>query len=173
MKLFIKKLKTAFGESKVTEMPNDGTFTEAIINDVDAAPFAISETNVLYAGMSELAGYHYFKTIIIGTFQIKTFKGAKLIINGNDFKLELKSDMEELGSEASNIANRNITRIDFEIDSEDLSKISKTAIESIELTAKKNRMKFSIIEGNYDEGLADEDLTDVSAPIEDGNQEEE
>lgn len=160
MKSFITKLKSAFGENKTTEETYDDAFTEAIINDVEGAPFAISESNVLYAGLSELAGYHYFKTIIIGTFQTKTLQGAKLIIRGTDFKLELKSDMEELESESSNIANRNITRIDFEIDLADISKISKTAIENIEIIAKKNQVQFSIIEGDYDEELADEISSD-------------
>lgn len=158
MKSFITKLKSAFGESKAVEKLDDDSFTQAIINDVDGAPFAISESNVLYAGVSELAGYHYFKTIIIGTVKIKTFKGAKLLVKGTDFKLELKSDMEELESESSNIASRNITRIDFEIDHEDVSKISRIAIESMELIAKKNHVKFSIIEGDYDEELADQEV---------------
>lgn len=172
MKTFFSKLKGAFGESKTTKTDDD-SFTEAIINDVDGAPFAISETNVLYAGMSELAGYHYFKTIIIGTFQIKTFKGAKLIINGTDFKLELKSDMVELASEPSNIPNRNITRIDFEIDHDDLPKISKTTIESLEIIDRKNHLKFSIIEGNYDEELSNECLKDEELVNEAEHQEEE
>lgn len=158
MKSFITKLKSAFSDSKPTDQANNDAFTEAIIKDVEGAPFSISETNVLYAGVSELAGYHYFKTIIIGTFQIKTFQGAKLIINGNDFKLELKSDMEELESETSNISGRHITRIDFEIDHDDISKISRTAVESLEVLAKKNHVKFSIIEGDFDEELADQDV---------------
>lgn len=151
MKSFITKLKSAFAENKTEEEPHDNAFTDAIMNDVDGVPFALSETNVMYAGLSDLAGYHYFKTIIIGTFQIKTFKGAKLILNGTDFKLELKSDMVELASESSNIANRNVTRIDFEIDGEDISKISKTAIVSLELITKKNHIFFSIVEGSDEE----------------------
>ena len=158
MKSFITKLKSVFSENKIADKPNNDAFTEAIIKDVEGVPFAISETNVLYAGLSELAGYHYFKTIIIGTFQTKTFKGAKLIVAGKDFKLELKSDMEELESESSNIPNRNITRIDFEIDHEDISKISKIAIESIEVIAKNNLVTFSIIEGDYDEEVKEPEI---------------
>ncbi|WP_299399568.1 hypothetical protein [uncultured Gelidibacter sp.] len=154
MKFSIKKLRTAFSNTKTTEASEPDTYTQDIINDVEGVAFAISETNVLYAGLSELAGYHYFKTITIGTLQLKTFKGATLIVNGTDFKLELKSDMEELESETTIGSNRRITRIDFEIDKDDISKISKTTIESIELIAKKNHITFSIIEGGYDEGLS-------------------
>ena len=151
MKFSITKLKAAFGNIRAMEKLHVDTFTEDIINDVEGAPFAVSERNVMYAGLSELAGYHYFKTIIIGSFQIKTFKGAQLIVNGVDFNLKLKSDMVELESEFSNVSNRSITRIDFEINHEDVSKISKTVIESLELTAKKNHVKFSIVESNEEE----------------------
>lgn len=146
MKFSITKLRAAFGDIKAMEKLHVDTYTEDIINDVEGVPFALSETNVMYAGFSELAGYHYFKTIIIGTFQIKTFKGAKLTVIGDDFKLELKSDMVELESEFSNVSNRSITRIDFEIDEEDLPKISKSKIQSLQLSAKKAKADFSIVE---------------------------
>src|SRR5690606_9454370 len=150
-KFAINRLKAAFNTNKPLEEPLNDSYTDAIINDVEGHPFALSDTNVMYAGMSELAGYHYFKTIIIGTLKIKTFKGAKLIITGADFKLELNSDMLELNSESTPVATRYITTIDFEIDHDDISKISRKTIESLEVIAKKNHVQFSIIEGDYDE----------------------
>lgn len=151
MKFSITKLRAALGDIKAMEKLHVDTYTEDIINDVEGEPFAISETNVMYAGFSELAGYHYFKTIIIGTFQIKTFKGAKLTVVGEDFKLELKSDMEELASDFSNVSRRSITQIDFEINEEDLSKVSKSKIQSLQLSAKKEQVLFSIIDMAKDE----------------------
>lgn len=151
MKFSITKLRAAFGDKKDQEKLEDGTYTEAIINEVEGVPFAISDTNVMYAGLSELAGYQYFKTINVGTFQVKTHKGAKLTIHGEGFKLELKSDMEELESEFSNVSNRYITRIDFEIDAEDLPKIAKSKIQSLQLAAKKTKIEFTIINIKPDE----------------------
>lgn len=151
MKFSITKLKAAFGTNKVVDEQLNSTYTEAILNDVEGVPFAISDTNVMYAGMSELAGYHYFKTIIIGTFKIKTFKGAKLILNGDDFKLELKSDMLELLSESSPVPNRNVTAIDFEIDEKDLPKIVRSKIQSLQLSAKKEKVVFNRMEMANDE----------------------
>ncbi len=165
MKFSIKKLRATLGATKPVDTPQADTYTEDIINDVEGAPFAISKSNVMYAGLSELAGYHYFKTIVIGTFQIKTFKGATLMVNGKDFKLELQSDMVELQSESSNGSDRNITRIDFEIDSEEVSKISKATIESMELSAKKSSVHFSIIEGGHDEGLTNAGSTNEAEPL--------
>lgn len=166
MKFSIKKLRATLGATKTADASLGDTYTEDIINDVEGAPFAISKSNVMYAGLSELAGYHYFKTIVIGTFQIKTFKGATLTVNGKDFKLQLPSDMVELQSESSNGSDRNITRIDFEIDKEDASKISKATIESMELSAKKSHVHFSIIEGGYDEGLTNAGLTNEAESLE-------
>jgi hypothetical protein len=54
--------------------------------------------------------------------------------------------MVELESDFSNVSNRSITYIDFEIDAEDLPKIEKENIQSIELSAKNNKVVFSIVE---------------------------
>ncbi|WP_133758778.1 hypothetical protein [Gelidibacter sediminis] len=171
MKFSINKLRSAFSNSKTTNDSVAASYVDDIIKDVEGVPFAISDTNVMYAGLSELAGYHYFKTIIIGTLQLKTFKGATLIINGSDYKLELKSDMEELESEATIGSDRRLTRIDFEIDKDAISKISRESVQSIEFSAKKNHLTFSIIEGGYDEGLSTagllEDANDIDEPAKD------
>ena len=119
MKFSITKLRAAFGDIRAMEKLHVDTRTEDIINAIENKPFAISDKSVMYAGLDELAGYHYFKTVVVGAFHIKTIKGAQLTINGNDFKLVLNSDMVELESDFSNVSNRSITYIDFEIDAED------------------------------------------------------
>lgn len=146
MKFSITKLRAAFGDIRAMEKLHVDTRTEDIINAIKNKPFAISDKNVIYAGFDELAGYHYFKTVVVGAFHVKTIKGAQLTIHGNDFKLVLNSDMVELESDFSNVSNRSITYIDFEIDTEDLPKIEKGNIKSIELSAKNNKVIFSIIE---------------------------
>lgn len=151
MKFSINKLKRVFSTHQVVPEEHQDTFIEAIINDVEGVPFAVSETNVMYAGMSELAGYHYFKSIVIGTFKIKTFKGATLTIIGDDFKLELQSDMLELESESSSVPNRNMTPLDFEIDQEDLPKIVRSKIRSLQISTKKETVIFNPIEVTGDE----------------------
>ena len=145
MKFSITKLRAAFGDIRAMEKLHVDTRTEDIINAIENKPFAISDKNVMYAGLDELAGYHYFKTVVVGAFHIKTIKGAQLTIHGNDFKLVLNSDMVELESDFSNVSNRSITYIDFEIDTEDLPKIEKGNIKSIELLAKNNKVMFTMV----------------------------
>lgn len=145
MKFSITRLRAAFGDMRAMEKLHIDTHTESIINDIENEPFAISDSNVMYAGLGELAGYHLLQTVIVGTFHIKTFKGAQLKIKGADFDLNLNSDMVELESDFSNVSNRSITKIDFEIDEEDLPKILKSKIQSLELSAKKERVLFEIV----------------------------
>ena len=54
--------------------------------------------------------------------------------------------MVELESDFSNVSNRSMTKIDFEIEAEDVPKIVKSKIKSLTLTAKKNKAIFTIVE---------------------------
>ena len=142
MKFKFDKILAAFGNIRTMERTHVDNHTEDIINSIDEDPFAISEQNVLFAKTSELGGYFYVITIIVGPFKIKTMKGAKLAIKGNNFNLILNSDTDEFESDHSNVSNRFITRIDFQIEKEDVSKFEKASIESLKLSAKKQEVLF-------------------------------
>ncbi len=147
MKFFTKKIRAAFGNTNEIKSTTDEDFTEDIINSIDKMAFAKSEQNVLYLDSKELGGYYYLVTIIVGSFKIKAKKGAKLALNGKDFKLELTSDMDEFESENINISNSNryVTRIDFQIEKEEISKIDKSLINTLELKAKKHQILFTTL----------------------------
>ena len=98
---------------------------------------------MLFASTKELGGYCYVITVIIGSFKIKTNKGATLSITGKDFNLELNSDTDEFESDHSNVSNRYRTRIDFQIEKEDVLKFNRTRIKSLKLTAKKHNIVFN------------------------------
>ncbi len=147
MKFSFTKVLAAMGNIRAMEKLHVDDYTENIINEIEQTPFGIANSNVLYAGLNELAGYYFFQTITVGSFKTKTFKGAKLKIIGNNFELELKSDMDELKSDFGNTSDRNITNIDFEIDKKDISKINKSSIKSIILTSNKKQEEFSIYKG--------------------------
>lgn len=151
MKFSITRLRAAFGDIRAMEKLHVDTHTEGIINDIENDPFAISDSNVMYADLGELAGYHLLQTVIIGTFHIKTVHGAKLKAIGSDFELVLNSDMVEIESDFSNVSNRSITRIDFEVEEGDLPKITKSKIQSLELIAKKQHVVFSMAETSDEE----------------------
>ncbi len=147
MKFFTNKIRTAFGNISEIKATDVEDFTEDIINSIDKTAFARSDQNVMYVDNKELGGYYYLLTIIVGSFKIKTKKGAKLILNGKDFKLELNSDMDEFESENITISNSNrfITRIDFQIEKEEISKIDKNLISKVLLTTKKHQILFTTL----------------------------
>lgn len=124
---------------------------EAIIEQVENTPFGISENNVLYAGLNELGGYYFFQTVVVGDLRIKTTNGATLHLKADNFELVLKSDMVELESEPSSVANRNITKIDFQVEESDIETLQKTKVTSIQLKAKKQEVLFTKYESADDE----------------------
>lgn len=148
---FITKLKAAFGNPRAMEKLHVDDHTEAIINDIDNDPFAISDSNVLYAGLNELGGYYFFQTVIVGTFHIKTMKGAQLKVIGDNFEFVLDSDMLELESDHSNVSNRSITKIDFQIEEIDGAQMHRSNIKQVILSCKNKDVSFTIYELNDEE----------------------
>ncbi|PIA77980.1 hypothetical protein BFR04_07040 [Gaetbulibacter sp. 4G1] len=146
MKFSIDNILAAFGNIRAMERTHVDNYTEDIINSIEDEAFAISKENVLYANTKELGGFYYVITIIVGSFKIKTMKGATLSIEGENFNLDLKSDTEEFESDHSNVSNRFITRIDFQIEKEDVKKFDKDRIKSLRLIAKKHIVDFNTIQ---------------------------
>lgn len=134
-----KLFGTTTSESKST---SDDT-VEAIITDVENKPFGISENNVLFAGLNELGGYHFFQTVIVGQLSVKSKNGAQLFFIGDDFKLKLKADMPEFESESSPIKGRNVTKIDFQIEESEVKKLENATLRSIQIKVKKHDLLFS------------------------------
>jgi hypothetical protein len=141
----LDKIRAAFGNIRAMERTHVDNHTEDIINSIDQEPFAVSENNVFFVRVSELGGYYYVISITVGTFKIKTMKGAKLHLSGNDFNLTLNSDMDEFESDHSNVSNRYITRIDFQIEKEDVPKLDKKSIKTVKLTSKKQEVIFKTL----------------------------
>lgn len=145
MKFSIDKILAAFGNIRAMERTHVDNYTEDIINSIDEKAFAISEQNVLYANTKELGGFHYLIIITVGSFKVKTMKGATLHIESENFNLVLKSDMDEFESDYSNVSNRFITRIDFQIEEEDIPKFDKAKIKTLKLITKKKEVAFNTL----------------------------
>ena len=145
MKFKLNKILSAFGNTPSLEPTHDDNYIEDIIKSIDEEAFAVSEQNVLFAKVSELGGYYYVITIVVGRFKIKTKNGGNLSIEGKKFNLILNSDMDEFESNHSNVSNSFITRIDFQIEKEDVSKFDKKSITSLKLSAKKQEVIFTTL----------------------------
>ena len=145
MKFKLNKILSAFGNTPSLEPTHDDNYIKDIIKSIDEEAFAVSEQNVLFAKVSELGGYYYVITIVVGRFKIKTKNGGNLRIEGKNFNLILNSDMDECESNHSNSSNSFITRIDFQIEKEDVSKFDKKSITSLKLSAKKQEVIFTTL----------------------------
>jgi len=95
-------------------------------------PLGISENNLIYIGYSELGGYYYLQTYIVGKLKVKTKTGAKLKIEGNNYSFSMNSDMDEFESDSADRFKGYVTQIDFEIEKE------------IELNPNSRRKEFSM-----------------------------
>ncbi|WP_299435287.1 hypothetical protein [uncultured Aquimarina sp.] len=142
LKRSILKVQAALGNVKAMEKLHVDTYTEDVIIKVEGTLFAKSQLNEIYMDVVELAGYYYVKTIVIGSFHIKTWKGANLLIAGQNFELNLVSDMQEIESDFSNVSNKSITQIDFIIEENNINKIERSQIDTISISSKKKVAHF-------------------------------
>ena len=146
MKLSLNNLRTAFGKNDTNNKTEDAIYLEKIMTSIKDKPFAISSRNIMFAGMSELAGYYYFRLVLVGKFKINTFKGAQIIINCKNFEMTLKSNMDELKSDFGEVSNSFITAIDFDIEKIQIEKLNTSKIESLRVISKKQDVSFTLIE---------------------------
>ena len=137
---FLSKL---FGSKSSETKSKSADSIDAIISDVENRPFGVSDTNVLFAGLNELGGYFFFQTVIVGQLSVKSKNGAHLYFNGDDFNLELDSDMPEFESESTSVKGRYITKIDFQIEESDVKKLESAVLKSIQIKVKKHDLLFT------------------------------
>lgn len=136
----------AFSLSKIfgnkTSQPKSNDSIEAIIKDVENQPYGVAENNVLFAGLNELGGYFFFQTVIVGQLYIKCKTGATLTFYGDNFELQLESDMPEFESEGSSVKGRSVTKIDFQVEEIDVKKLENATLNSLQIKVKKHNLLF-------------------------------
>ncbi len=115
---------------------------DAIIETVENTPYGVSDTNVLFAGLSELGGYYFFQTVIVGTLNVKSKKGAQLSFKGDTFELILDSDIQEFESDHTDVKGRYVTKIDFQIEESDIENLQNTELRTILIKVKNQKLEF-------------------------------
>ncbi|RLJ64350.1 hypothetical protein CLV86_1467 [Lacinutrix venerupis] len=133
-----------FGSKQNEEVLTNDNYIETIIQSGEGEPLAISNNEVMYVGYNELGGYYYLQTFIVGRLKVKTKNGAKLEIIGNNYTLNLNSDMPEFESESASPLDGHVTRIDFQIEKADVEKIKRSNIKQLTLYVKKKEILFNL-----------------------------
>ncbi|WP_412560361.1 hypothetical protein [Winogradskyella sp. MIT101101] len=136
--------------NKTESTQNTDDTIEAIIASIEYQPYAVSDNNVLFAGLNELGGYFFFQTIIVGQLKVKVKNGAQLIFSGENFELRLDSDSIEFESDPTDVKGRYITKIDFQIEEADIKTLEKAKLKNILLKVKNKEITFGKYEG-FDE----------------------
>ena len=131
-------LSKIFGKTETSE-----DTIEAIIASVEHQAYGVSDSNVLFAGLSELGGYFFFQSIIVGTLNLKCKNGAKLTFKGENFELTLNSDSLEFESHHTEVKGRYVTNIDFQIEESDIKALQNATLSEIILKVKKHEVLFT------------------------------
>ena len=145
MKLFksVDKVLARMGSSKATDRAYNEPLTAEKIKQIPGEQLAASEAGGMWAGIQELNGYVFIELIVLDTTKIKTFKGVSLTFLG-DSELTLESDNKEVNSEFSDLFNRWLTQISFEISKKDLNYIKRKKYNQIQLDFKKKSLMFEV-----------------------------
>lgn len=135
----VDQVLAALGNIKAMERLHVDTFTEDKINNIKGEKIAESNEGIIYTTINELNGYLFLETTVLSRVNIKTFKGATLTFSGQvDF--ELSSDTLEIESNFSNVSNRFMTEISFDITQEEIKQIKAKHYEKIILKFKKKEL---------------------------------
>ena len=92
----------------------------------------------------ELAGFDFLESTILSKTNIKTFKGGKLILKGENDSLTLDSDITEIESDYSNVSNRWMTKVSFVVSKDNIKFIKEKKADEIRFEHKKKAITFKV-----------------------------
>jgi len=133
----VDKLLASMGSISAMERLHIDTITEDKILNIGGDKIAESKEGQLWVGIQELTGYYFLETTIVSILNIKTFDGATLLFKGGKEDIELKSDTQEIKSEFSNVSNRFIAEVSFDITKDEINKMVKGDFTEVEFKFKK------------------------------------
>lgn len=141
----LKTIVTKLGGVDTSEKNHLDTFTENRILNVPGEQIASIENGGIWIDFQELSDYHFINIIVIGKKKFKTFDGCELVFTSNNSELKLISDSKEIASDFSNVSNRWITQIDFDITNINIDMIIKKEANLVHLNFKKDSETFEIL----------------------------
>lgn len=110
----------------------------------EGTKFAVSNFGSVWGGFEELDGYHFFESRIISHKNIKTFKGATLLVKPVDEEsFVIPSAMQELESDSIDGVKAYLTRISFDVTPEQIEILEKRSYHTLTLAYKKEVLIFN------------------------------
>ncbi len=142
----LDKVLAAFGNIRAMERLHVDTFTEEKIESVPGDPIAASEEGRLHAGVQELNGYLFLETILVSGQKFKTFNGATLSFSGGSEDFVLKSDTQEIDSDHSNVSNRYLCEVSFDVTQEEIDKLLAQDYDTVIFQCKKKTVTMNKVQ---------------------------
>jgi hypothetical protein len=140
----IDKVLGAFGNIRALERTHVDTYTENLIENIKGEKIAESVNGQLWVDFQELAGFDFLEATILSRVNIKTFKGGKLIFDG-ETPLILDSDITEIESDYSNISKRWMTKVSFVVTKKNINQIQLKGSTEVRFEYKKKFIIFKVI----------------------------
>ncbi len=142
----IDKILALFGNMEAMQRTHVDTFTEGRMNEVKGKQIAGNAMYGVWITFGELAGYQFLDLTMLSTTEIRTFKGVELSFLGGDLELFMDSDTKEIVSDYSNVSNRWMVSMSFDVTDEDIDFINKKEYEKVRITYKKSNIDFKVIQ---------------------------
>lgn len=141
----LKTIVTKLGGVDTSEKNHVDTYTENRIVNVPGEQIASIENGGIWIEFQELVEYNFMNIIVIGRKKHKTFDGCELVFLSDNSELKLISDSREIESDFSNVSNRWITAISFDVTNQNIDMITNKEATKVNLNFKKDSESFEII----------------------------
>ena len=136
------KILAALGNIRAMERLHVDTFTENKIKNISGIKIAESKEGQFWIKHQELNGFMFMNSTILSRNNLKTSKGAKLVVFTDDYEITMDSDEFQIESDFSNVSNTWITKVSFVIESREKDIIASKKFEEIEYHYEKMKLKF-------------------------------
>ncbi len=140
LKIIVSKL----GGIDTSERNHVDEFTENKMLNVSDEQIAFSENGGIWIKFQELSDFHFMNVVVIGTKRMKTFDGCDLYFISQNSEFKIVSDTKEIESDFSNVSDRWITNISFEITNENIEEEIEKAI-SLKIVSKNYNEIFQVL----------------------------
>ncbi|MEO5776092.1 MAG: hypothetical protein ABIQ27_04255 [Flavobacterium sp.] len=141
----LKAIVTKLGGVDVSEKNHVDTFTENKMIAARGTQIASSKSGGIWIEYQELAGFKFLNAIIIGQSNMKTMNGCELTFLGENMEIKLNSDTQEIESDFSNVSNRWLTSVTFDITTIETDFIENKTADTIQLSYKKSTEIFNVL----------------------------
>ena len=145
---FFKKIDSVFSSSKdfnLFERTEVDKEIEENIKKVGIDKFGESDYADLYLRINELGGFLILETITVSATNIKSKKGSKLVLSNENTKFTLESDETKIESDVSDVVNKSITKIDYNLTEEEAKIFKENEFKEALFEINGKEIQFSVL----------------------------